>query len=179
MMKKILILALACTISVTFLISCGNKNNTDSNSQGTAQEQVKKTTKIETKTTKDLITVLAELMDKDDSEVLKTIGTGTPTGEPVLSRKYDTKVLDEDSQVYVNLNDSKVYDISVVLNGNNFDDYEKKITEIFGKKTSEEENTLKDGNGRRATNWDLSNGNVLKLIQVNSQLSISIQKSGK
>ncbi len=176
-MKKILILALACTISVTSIISCSNNKNADSNNQSTVEDQAKKITTIEAETTKDLITTLAELMDKDDSEVLAKVGTGTPTGEPVLSRKYDTKILDEDSQVFINLSNSRVYDISVVLNGSDFDDYESKITKIFGEKASEEENTLKDSSGRRATNWDLGSGNVLKLIQVNSQLSISIQKS--
>ncbi len=175
MIKKLLILALICLMPVALFTACSNKSNVDSNVEKTEKEKVKETTEIEAENTKDLIEILAELMGKDDSEVLLKLGTGVPTGEPVLSRKYEADLLDEKSQVFVNLGDSKVYDISAVLNGKDFNDYENKLTEIFGEKTGEEENTLKEGSGRRATIWNLKNGSVLKLIQVNSQLSISIQ----
>ena len=79
-------------------------------------------------------------------------------------------------RLYVNLDSGKVYDISILLNNNNFEEYEKQLTEIFGEKSSEEENTLdSEGNGRRATIWNLENGSKLSLIQVNKTFSINIK----
>lgn len=187
-MKKIVVMVLVTTIACASLVACGSKSAIDNNtaskteSSDTKKEEKKitnKSTKIEAKDTKDLITTLSGLIDKSDYDAASKVGVGSKTvgKDPVTCRQYDTKVLDEDSTVYVNLENDKVFDVSVALKGTSFEDYETKLVKIFGEKTSEEENTINDsGEGRRADIWNLENGNKLSLIQVNSTISISIEK---
>lgn len=178
-MKKILVALLISTVSFTALTGCTNKEDAKNNAPNTQKTQNQESSdniKIKSESTQSLISTLADLMGKEDKEVVEKLGKGIPVSDPVLSRQYETNVLDENNKVYVNLDSGKVYDISILLNNNNFEEYEKKLTEIFGEKSSEEENTLdSEGNGRRATIWNLENGSKLSLIQVNKTFSINIK----
>ena len=176
-MKKILVALLISTLSITTFVACGNKESSNNNSTQSSQNQESsENITIKSESTQSLISTLADLMWKEDKEVIEKLGEGIPVSDPVLSRQYETNVLDENNKVYVNLDSGKVYDISILLNNNNFEEYEKQLTEIFGEKSSEEENTLdSEGNGRRATIWNLENGSKLSLIQVNKTFSINIK----
>jgi len=175
-MKKILVALLISTIAITTLTACGNKESSPNGENRTKVEQSSENIQIKSESTESLISELADLMGKEDKDVVAKFGEGIPVSDPVLSRQYEVNALDENNKVYVNLDSGKVYDISILLNNNDFDTYEKKLVEIFGEKTSEEENTLDaEGNGRRATIWALKNGNTLSLIQVNQTFSINIK----
>lgn len=175
-MKKILIALLISTLSITIFMGCKNKENVKNNTQNIQNQESAKEVEIKSESTESLITTLADLMGKEDKIVVDKIGEGIASSEPVLSRQYEVNILDENSKVYVNLDMGKVYDISIILNNNDFAEYEKKLTEIFGEKSLEEENTLDaEGNGRRSIAWNLKNGNTLSLIQVNQTFSINIK----
>ena len=90
-MKKILVALLISTLSITTLVACGNKESSNNNSTQSSQNQESsENITIKSESTQSLISTLADLMGKEDKEVIEKLGEGIPVSDPVLSRQYET-----------------------------------------------------------------------------------------
>ena len=108
-MKKILVALLISTLSITTFVACGNKESSNNNSTQSSQNQESsENITIKSESTQSLISTLADLMGKEDKEVIEKLGEGIPVSDPVLSRQYETNVLDENNKVYKNHQKRKI-----------------------------------------------------------------------
>eukprot|EP00831_Metopus_contortus_P059963 TRINITY_DN5190_c0_g1_i12.p2 TRINITY_DN5190_c0_g1~~TRINITY_DN5190_c0_g1_i12.p2 ORF type:complete len:124 (-),score=21.19 TRINITY_DN5190_c0_g1_i12:106-477(-) len=102
MMKKILIMLLVLGLSITSLTACTNKKNIASNDKVQQNQKKDKKVKIESESTKSLISILADLIGKEDKVVVQKIGEGiTDSNSVITTRRYETSVLDENAKVYI------------------------------------------------------------------------------